>query len=105
MELRVSVGCRLNTGESHSPVLGSSGDGRAEGCVDHTFLHWISPSWLSLMGMEALEKGRQLPWISQPLCILSHGDSHARRHRICRGQGGMRQRGRGMERLQDTCLT
>lgn len=26
-------------------------------------------------------------------------------HGICRGQGEVRQRGRGMERLQDTCLT
>lgn len=73
--------------------------------MDHALLHWISPSWLGLMGMEALEKGKQLPWISQPLCMSSHRDSHARRHGICRGQGEVRQRGRGMERLQDTCLT
>lgn len=44
--------------------------------MDQTLLHWVSPSWPSLMGMELLEKGRQLPWISQPLCILPYRGSY-----------------------------
>lgn len=30
---------------------GKAEDGRTEGCVHHVFLHWISPSWPSWMGI------------------------------------------------------
>lgn len=49
-------------GRSRSPVPGGkAGDGRPEGWMDHVSLCWISPSWPRLLGMEVLEKGRQLP--------------------------------------------
>jgi len=44
----------------------------------------ISPSWLRLLGREALEKGRQLPWSPQPLYMEPHKDPHARRWGTCR---------------------
>lgn len=31
--------------------MGKAEDGRTVGCVHHAFLHWISPSWPSLMGI------------------------------------------------------
>lgn len=69
--------------------------------MDHVWLSWISPSWPRLLGMEVLEKGRQLPQAPQPFCIQPHRDPHARRHGICGGQGEAKQRGSGIERLGD----
>lgn len=65
---------------------GKAGDGRAEGWMDRAHLHWISPSWLRLLGTEVPEKGRQLPPSSQPLCIQPRRDLCARRRGICREQ-------------------
>lgn len=40
--------------------------------MDHVWLSWISPSWPRLLGMEVLEKGRQLPQSPRPFCIQPH---------------------------------
>lgn len=62
-----------------------SGDGRAKGWMAHVWLHWISPSWVKLLGMKVQQKGRQLPWSAQPCCIHPCRDLCDRKHGICRG--------------------